>query len=280
MTAGLVLAVAAAASFAGAVVEGLAAARGAGSRSERRPPREEAWLARLAGVGRRVGSLAPSRGLDELIAAAGLAARLRGEDVMAAKVGAGALGSLAAAPIAAMLPGRMALMIVVATACAGFLVPDLSLRRCARVRGKAMSRELPDVVDLLRVALAAGLPLTRALAEVARRRRGLLAAELRAVVARIELGMAPSRALASLPASCPVEGVAALVAAVERADRHGAPLAPALAVLAAQARAERARRVREQAARAAPKMQLVVALLLAPAVMLAVAAALAAALLD
>lgn len=62
-----------------------------------------------------------------------------------------------------------------------------------------------------------------------------------------------------------------------RADRHGAPLTPALAALAADARAARARAVREQAAKAAPKIQLVVALLLVPAVMLLVGAALAAA---
>jgi tight adherence protein C len=45
--------------------------------------------------------------------------------------------------------------------------------------------------------------------------------------------------------------------------------------LAADARARRAQRLREQAARAGPKIQLVVALVLVPAVMLLVGAALA-----
>jgi len=57
-----------------------------------------------------------------------------------------------------------------------------------------------------------------------------------------------------------------------------APPADALAALADEARAERARQVRDRAARAAPKIQLVVALLLVPAVLLLVAAALGAAL--
>jgi tight adherence protein C len=69
-------------------------------------------------------------------------------------------------------------------------------------------------------------------------------------------------------------------AAVRRAERHGAPLAATLAAQAAEARAERARRIREQAARAGPKIQLVVALLLVPSVMLLVAAALIAALVT
>ena len=72
--------------------------------------------------------------------------------------------------------------------------------------------------------------------------------------------------------------MAALSAALERAERHGAPLAETLAAQAAEARAAHARRLHEQAAKAAPKIQLVVALLLVPSVMLLVAAALVASL--
>jgi tight adherence protein C len=69
-------------------------------------------------------------------------------------------------------------------------------------------------------------------------------------------------------------GVRALVAAIGRADRHGAPLGPALSALATQARTDRARAAREAAARAAPKVQLVVAALLVPGAMLLIASAL------
>jgi tight adherence protein C len=75
---------------------------------------------------------------------------------------------------------------------------------------------------------------------------------------------------------CPLEEVAALVAAIGRAERHGAPLTPSLRAIAVDARAHRAQRLRERAARAAPQIQLVVALLLVPAVMLIVGACLAA----
>ena len=53
-------------------------------------------------------------------------------------------------------------------------------------------------------------------------------------------------------------------------------LGPALCALAEDARAVRARGLRERAARAAPKIQLVVALLLVPAAMLLVGAAMVA----
>ena len=141
-----------------------------------------------------------------------------------------------------------------------------------------MEAELPDVLDLLRVAVDAGLAPARALGEVGRRRHGPLAAELRAAAARIALGEPRARVLARLERRCPAEDVAPLVAALHRAERHGAPLGPALAALAADARARHAQRLRERAARAAPKIQLVVALLLVPAVMLLVGAAVASAL--
>jgi tight adherence protein C len=66
----------------------------------------------------------------------------------------------------------------------------------------------------------------------------------------------------------------ALVAAIRRSDRLGAPPGRSLAALAAEARSREAARTAERAAKAAPKIQLVVALLLVPSVLLLVAAAL------
>jgi tight adherence protein C len=83
-----------------------------------------------------------------------------------------------------------------------------------------------------------------------------------------------------MEARLPLPEIRTLVAALERSRRHGAPLGGTLAAQAREARFALARRVREEAARAGPKIQLVVALLLVPSVLLLVAAALAAALLN
>jgi tight adherence protein C len=197
---------------------------------------------------------------------------------MAVKAGAAVLAFVSALPLAAALPGRLGPVAAVAAPAGGFLVPDLWLRRRIRRRARAMAAELADVLDLMRVAVDAGLSPARALAEVGRRRHGALAAELRAAAARIDLGVPRAEVLATLERRCPTEGVAPLTAALLRAERHGAPLGPALTALATDARARHAQRLRERAARAAPKIQLVVALLLVPAVMLLVGAALATAL--
>jgi tight adherence protein C len=274
VTGGLLLAVAAAVLAAAGVVE-FAAVAGEG-RSTRR--RGGALLAALAGLGRRLGAPTPPGDLSRRIDAAGLPASVRIGDVMAVKAGAALVALLTAVPVAAALPGRLGPVAAVAAPAGAFLGPDLWLARRIRRRGRTMASELPDILDLLRVAVDAGLSPARALGEVGRRRHGALAAELRAAAARIDLGVPRAQVLETLQRRCPADGIAPLVAALVRAERHGAPLGPALTALAADARARHAQRLRERAARAAPKIQLVVALLLVPAVMLMVGAALVTAL--
>ena len=63
---------------------------------------------------------------------------------------------------------------------------------------------------------------------------------------------------------------------MRRASLQGSSLGPGLEALARGSRAERARRLEERAQHAAPQIQLVVALLLVPAAMLLIGAALVA----
>jgi tight adherence protein C len=210
-----------------------------------------------------------------------LAARVEGSgvpvtiaEVMAVKTGAALAGALAALPAAAAAPGRLGVAVPAAAAGAAFIAPDFWLARRVRARAAAMAADLPDVLDLVRVALDAGLPVRRALAEVGRRHRGALAAELRRTADELTLGVPRDAALARLRRRAPHPGAAALAAALERAERHGTPPSPALSALARDARADATRAVAEHAARAAPRVQLVVALLLVPSVLLLVAAAL------
>jgi tight adherence protein C len=232
------------------------------------------WAQVLTGLGRRIGAPAAPGDLAARLDAAGLPGTVRTADAMAAKAGGALAVALLALPVVAALPTRLALVLTPAAAAAGFLLPDWWLRRRARRRAAHAQLELPDVLDLLCVAVEAGLPTSRALQEVGRRRGGVVAAELRAVAARLALGVPRAQALTALQRRLPLPAVAALATAVARADRHGAPLAPALRALAEQARADRARRLHDQAASAAPRIQLAVALLLVPAVLLLVAAGL------
>ena len=195
-------------------------------------------------------------------------------ELMAAKLVAAPVAALTALALAPEAPGRLPIALVLAAPAAGFWLPDLWLRARAHGRAREIEREQPEVLDLLRVAIGAGLSPWRALAEVGRRHPGTLAGELGAAARRVGLGVPAVAALARLERRCPAAGTHALVAILARADQLGAPPGRALAALADEARARRARAAAERAARAGPKIQLVVALLLVPSVLLLVAAAL------
>lgn len=269
-----VLLAAAAGMLAGTGLGEVAAAR----RGRRRPAGARA-VAALVALGRRLGAPAPARDLAGRLEAAGRPFGLGPGEMTAVKGACACVALLAGAPLAASLPGRLPVVAFPALGLAGFFGPELVLARRARARRRSMELDLPDLLDLLRVAVEAGLPLGRALAEVGHRHTGMLAREWRVAAAQVQLGVPREEALSALVRRCPAPGVALLAAALARAERHGAPLGETLAAQAREARAERARRIREHAARAAPKIQLAVALLLVPSVLLLVAAALVASLM-
>jgi tight adherence protein C len=234
-------------------------------------------LARIGGAAAR---RAAPRDLERRIEAAGRPGGLEARELMAAKLACVVVAALPGALVGALAPGRLGVLVVVAAPVAGFLVPDLWLARQAAARATAARRQLPELLELLRVTVDAGASLSAALTAVGARADGPLPVEWRAVGREVELGVPLEDALAGMRRRLPLSEVRALVAALDRARRHGAPLATTLAGQARDARLSLRRRVQEDAARAGPKIQLVVALLLVPSVLMLVAAALASALLD
>jgi tight adherence protein C len=235
----------------------------------------------LAAAGGRLRAAGPGPAdLSARIEAAGRPGGLGARELMAAKLAGAALAGVLGVAAGSLAPGRLGFLVTLAAPVAGFLAPDLWLRRRAAERARSVRRELPVLLDLLRVTVEAGSSLGEGLCSVGERAAGPLAAELRATGRQVALGVPLAHTLEALCMRVPLPEVRALVAALERARRHGAPLAETLSAQARDARSALARRIREEAARAGPKIQLVVALLLVPSVLLLVAAALASALLG
>jgi tight adherence protein C len=212
-------------------------------------------------------------GLSARISRSGLAERISAASLLGAKSGgaiAGALWALALAPAA---PGRLAWIVTAALPLAGFLGPDAWLERRARRRLRALRATLPDALDLLAVGTAAGRSPLAGLAELGTG-EGPLARELAMLAAESSCGLPQSEALGSLRRRAPVREVAAMCGVIERSRRYGSPLADQLREQATALRGVQRRRIEEQAARAAPKIQLAVALLLVPSVLLMIAAGL------
>jgi tight adherence protein C len=203
-------------------------------------------------------------GSFELPGRAHLAAKLAGTL-------AGGLVALIAAPTA---PGRLSLLVAIGLPAAGFVGPDALRERRARRRRRRLVAALPDALDLLAVSATSGRPPAAGFREIARSGTEPLATELRIAVAELSCGRPLSAALRSLRDRVPGSEMATLCAAIERSRRFGSPLADQLRRQATALRRDRRRLVEEQAARAAPKIQLVVALVLVPSVLLMIAAGL------
>jgi tight adherence protein C len=185
--------------------------------------------------------------------------------------GGGLLFGLIGAPV---VPGRMSVLVLIGLPAAGFFLPNAILERRARRRQRRLVAALPDALDLLAVSAGSGRGPAAGIEQLARAGEGPLAEELRLAVAELSCGVPLGAALASLRSRVPGGELATLVAAIERSRRFGSPLADQLRRQATALRRDSRRAVEERAARAAPKIQLVVALVLVPSVLLMIAAGL------
>ncbi|HEY0390118.1 MAG TPA: type II secretion system F family protein [Solirubrobacterales bacterium] len=221
----------------------------------------------------RAATAALRLGLPERIARAGVEPRLSLGAVLLAKLAFTAVGGLTALAVVPAAPGHIALLVAVAMPAAGFFAPDALLERRARLRSRRLLAALPDAFDLLAVGAASGRSPATGLAELAQA-KGPLADELRMTVAELSCGRPLAEALQSLRGRVAGGEIASLCAAIERSSRYGSPLAAQLRRQSSALRRDQRRHIEERAARAAPKIQLVVALVLVPSVLLMIAAAL------
>jgi tight adherence protein C len=239
-----------------------------------------AALTALARIGTR---LSPARMLTARGASGDVAARLAAagqpavigtREWIGLKCCAAAAAGVCALASAGALPGRLPVLAVAAGPVAGFVAPDYWLGRVTQRRLRAAGGEFAPMLDLLQVTVEAGAAPAAAMGAVGGRFSGPLAAEWRAAAAAISLGAPQERALAALTRRLPSPQARSFADAMRRARTRGLPLAEVLARQAASARHDEQIRIRERAARAGPKIQLVVAFVLVPSVMLIVAAAL------
>ena len=196
--------------------------------------------------------------------------------VLIAKALAAAAGVVSGLTMASLLPPRLAPPVVLAAGLGGFFGPDLMLERAARRRHRRMVTALPDALDLLSVSVATGRSLGASLTELAVSGRGPLATELARAGQDMAWGTGQRLALDGLRQRIAGKEIASLIAGLERSRKLGSPLADQLRRQSAGLRQDQRRAIEEEAARAAPKIQLVIALVLVPSVLLLIVAALAA----
>ncbi|MGE3835861.1 MAG: type II secretion system F family protein [Acidimicrobiia bacterium] len=117
----------------------------------------------------------------------------------------------------------------------------------------AVQESLPEAVDLLALAVGAGLTVPLAVAAVGRRGDGPVAAGLARVAGEVGQGRRCADALDDLPAELG-EAVRPLVGVLAAAERYGAPLGQSLERLASEVRDQHRRRAEEAARRVPVKL--------------------------
>jgi len=144
--------------------------------------------------------------------------------------------------------------------------PDLMARDGWRRRQERLGRELPDVLDLLTLALEAGLSVDAGLAQVAEKQRGgLLADAIARMLGEVRFGARRHQAWRDMAARLGNPEVTEVVGALAQADAMGVGLANSLRGLAEQMRVRRRQQVEELAHKAPVKMLFPLALFIFPA---------------
>lgn len=181
-----------------------------------------------------------------------------------------ALAAVPAVLVAVTAPGRtLSLLVLCATAFAGgVLLRENRLTAQARARERRILEELPTVVELLALAVAAGEGPVNALDRVSTRCRGAMADELREVLAEVRTGTPLSVSLDALAARTGLPAVARFAEAVAVAVDRGTPLAAVLHAQAVDAREAGRRALLETGARREVLMMVPVVFMILPVTVL------------
>ena len=160
---------------------------------------------------------------------------------------------------AALIPvvpvsSSLARMAVLLLPVMGFMVPSARLKRAARERSTTIFKDLPDIVDMLAIAVEAGSGFEAAISTVCTNFHSPLTEELMVALQEMELGLSRREALQQLRDRVDVEPVRVMVLSLLQADALGIPIGRVLKSQAAEVRARRRAWAREKAAKLAVKM--------------------------
>lgn len=132
-------------------------------------------------------------------------------------------------------------------AAVGWRLPNLSLLRRMARRKHALQRALPDVMDLLSVAVEAGLGFDGAVQKVAEKFPEPVAGEFREFLKEVRLGRPRAEALRALADRSGVPDLQSFAAAVIQADQLGVSIAKVLKSQSEGLRIKRKQRAEEKA---------------------------------
>jgi tight adherence protein C len=147
----------------------------------------------------------------------------------------------------------------------GYMLPVTWLGQQIGRRKKAITKALPDALDLLTISVEAGLAFDLALQRVTQKWDDELSREFKKVLSEIRLGRTRREALKDLAQRTGVEDVQTFTAAVIQADQLGVSMSKILKLQSDQMRIRRRQRAEEEAQKAPIKMLFPMVFLIFPA---------------
>ncbi|NLI82310.1 MAG: type II secretion system F family protein [Deltaproteobacteria bacterium] len=156
---------------------------------------------------------------------------------------------------------------------AGYYAPAAVLRGQASVRSKKIWKELPDVLDLLKICIEAGLSLDSALHRVSRELKDIapvLSRELAQYFLEIQGGLPRKEVFVKLAERNQVNALTGVVNVLLQSTRLGTDIAEALQVYSVSLRTERMQAAEEQGARISTKLTFPMILFILPALLIVI----------
>ncbi len=185
---------------------------------------------------------------------------------LAALTGGGVLGWLLALPaLGALGPVERMGLWAVGTAAAARL-PSFWLARMVHRRRTEIQRALPEALDLLCVAVEAGLGLDGAVQKLSERLPGPLAEELLRTLMEINLGSTREQAWRNLAARVDLPDLQTVTGAIVQAERLGTSIAHVLRIQAGEMRSRRRQRAEERARQVPVKLLFPLVFFIFPAI--------------
>jgi tight adherence protein C len=138
----------------------------------------------------------------------------------------------------------------------GYFLPQFWLRQKVNDRRREIQKGLPDAMDLLVIAVDAGLGFDAALARVVEKYKNALSDEFAKVLREVSLGRPRLEAMDEMGRSSGVEDLHNFIQAIIQSEQFGTGIGKILRIQADEMRRKRRQRAQELAAQATLKMLL------------------------
>jgi tight adherence protein C len=236
--------------------------------------RDRALTPMKTGLARAVLRITPRASIETVstkLLNAGLNRRVSPTTYLASKAVVGFVGFVGG-QIFAQASGQASRGIVLGLAMAvvGFMVPDVVLTFKTRARKEILRAELPDALDILAVSVEAGMGFDGAISKLTEHMEGPLADEFALALGEMRIGASRSNALTKMMKRVNTPEFSAFVRSIIQADQIGISLGRILKVQAADTRARRQLAAEERAMKAPIKMLFPTVLFIFPAMFIVI----------